>query len=228
MAECTGTAAPARPSTARLVRLERPQRLEARVDVVVGMIVRALVERVAADDAEAGAVGAVDRRDRLGEEDRVANGRLEVQLVVVREADDILVVAVGQLDRRTRVEVDRGQDLLLDLDLDRLLHVAEAADALQGQLRREIGGDDQAPVCPSEVDAAVDGCREAEIVAEVDRDALDRVVANGAGGLAQQPAYVPDERLIGGHRAPRARSGHRRTGCGSSSSSSMPSSTAWS
>ena len=68
------------------------QRLESRVDVVVGVVVRALVERQAADRAQARAVRPVERGDRLGQRDRVADRRLEVELVVVGQAQRLGLV----------------------------------------------------------------------------------------------------------------------------------------
>ena len=60
------------------VRHEPPEHREARVDVVVGVVVVAFVERQAADDAQTGAVLAIERRDREGEHDRLADRPLEV------------------------------------------------------------------------------------------------------------------------------------------------------
>ena len=89
IAECT---APGRsvPASA-LVGPERPERLQARVDVVGRVVVGALVEALAADEAQAGAVRAAERRDRLGQEDRLADGRLEVELVVVGQAEQVVL-----------------------------------------------------------------------------------------------------------------------------------------
>ena len=97
IAECT---APGRsvPASA-LVGLERLECLQARVDVVARVVVGALVEALAADEAQAGAVRAAERGDRLGQEDRLADGRLEVQLVVVGQAEQVVLAGFG-LDRR--------------------------------------------------------------------------------------------------------------------------------
>ena len=81
------------------------QRLEARVDVVVGMVVVAGLERLAADDAQARAVRPAQRRDRLGQRDRLDDRRLEVELVVVGQAQRVGLVVDG--DRLAGREVDR-------------------------------------------------------------------------------------------------------------------------
>ena len=95
------TAAPVSP----VGRPERLEGLEARVDVVVRVVVLALVERQTADGAQTRAIGPVERGDRLGERDRVADGRLEVELVVIGEAQRLRLVAVSS--GRPRREVDR-------------------------------------------------------------------------------------------------------------------------
>ena len=56
----------------------------------------ALVERQTADDAQARAVRPAERGDRLGQRDRLADRRLQVELVVVGQAQRVgLVVRVG-------------------------------------------------------------------------------------------------------------------------------------
>ena len=60
----------------------------------------------------------------------------------------VLVISFGEVNRMAGVEVDRREDLLLDLDLDRDLDLAQAADALERELRREIGRHDQTAVRP--------------------------------------------------------------------------------
>ena len=98
------SAKPAPPSVVALGP-EGAQRLETRVDVVVGMVVRPLVERQAADRTEAGAVGAVQRGDRLGQRDRVADRGLQVELVMVGQAQRVRLV-VGR-DGRAGRQVER-------------------------------------------------------------------------------------------------------------------------
>src|SRR6266436_10114924 len=72
----------------RSVRDEPAEHREAWVDVVVGVVVVALVERQAANDAQTGAVLAIQRRNRQGEHDRLADRLFQVELVMVRQADD--------------------------------------------------------------------------------------------------------------------------------------------
>jgi hypothetical protein len=118
-------------SLPRRLREERAERLQAGIDVVVGVVVNPVIERETADDAEARAVRAIERRDWLGEQDRLADGPLEVELVVVGEADDVvlLVRRIGR-QHRAAVHVDGRTRLLLELRHDRDLDVAETANAL--------------------------------------------------------------------------------------------------
>ena len=69
------------------------------------------VERLAADDAQPRAVRPAERRDRLGEDDRLADRRLEVHLVVVGQAQRVGLVVDGH--RLAGREVDRRQVLLV-------------------------------------------------------------------------------------------------------------------
>ena len=100
-------------SRAHFSALEAAERLEPRVDVVVRVVVVPSSSGIAADDAQAGAVGAAERRDRLGELDRLADRRLEVELVVIGQAERLGLLARAG-DRRAGVDVDRRQGLFLD------------------------------------------------------------------------------------------------------------------
>ena len=139
--------------------LNAAQRLQARVDVVVRMVVLAVVEPPAADDAQARAVRAAQRRDRLGQLDRLADRRLEVELVVVGQARDVGLVVDRQ--RPAGRQVERRQVLLLEPDLDRELDVAQAAAALERERRPQVGVGQDAAVGPQEPDPAVDRLRRA-------------------------------------------------------------------
>ena len=101
---------------------ERPEGLEPRVDRHLAVVVRARGQLLAALGAEAGTIGPAQRRDRLGELDRLADERLELDLVVARQPGDLRLV--GLVERGPAGEVDAGQRLLVDvlgdLDLDRL------------------------------------------------------------------------------------------------------------
>ena len=76
----------------------------------------ALVERQPADHAQAGAVGTVERGDRLGQRDGVDDRRPEVELVMVGQAQRVGLVV--RRDRSPGRQVDRGQVLLLEIDVD--------------------------------------------------------------------------------------------------------------
>ena len=91
------------------------------------------LERLAAVDAQPRAVRPAQRGDRLGQDDRVATGRLEVQLVVVGQAQRVGLVVEGR--PACRCEVDRRQVLLVGLEVERDLDGLEAA----GALARERG-----------------------------------------------------------------------------------------
>src|SRR5690349_11877873 len=67
-----------RPSPSVVGQLEPLQGLEPGVDLLVRMVMRAFVEPASAHGAQTRAIGPAQRRDRLGELDRLANGRLEV------------------------------------------------------------------------------------------------------------------------------------------------------
>src|SRR6185369_9500267 len=194
--------------------VEVSERLEARIDVVGRVIVDAVHEALAADRAQAGAVRTAERRDRLGELDRLPDGGLEIELVVGSQAERLVALAGLRPDRGAGVDVDRGQCLLLDPDLDRDLDVAKAAGAFGRDRRREVGGDDQAAVRAGETDAALDRVGQTEVVAEVDRRAGDLVVAGRAGLVRQETRDVPEE-----WRGEGPARGHRRTGSWASSSS---------
>src|SRR3954468_14630530 len=161
---------------------EVAKRLQPRVDVVVGMVVRAFVERQATDDAKARAIRSVERRDRLRELDRLANGSLEVELVMVRQPDDALLL-LGRVrwERCAGLEVDRGPGLLLELGPDRDVDVAQAARALHRQDGRDVGVDDEASIRAGDVDATFDRTGEAELLAEIDADVVEDVVADCPG-----------------------------------------------
>src|SRR4029079_1447684 len=72
------------------LRVKVAERLQARVDVVGRVVVRPVLEAFAADRAEAGAVLAAERGNRFGQLDRLADGGLEVELVVVGQAERLL------------------------------------------------------------------------------------------------------------------------------------------
>ena len=162
------------------------------------VVVDTLVEPLAADDAQARAIRAAQRGDRLGQVDGLADRRLEVELVVVGQAGDVRFVVGRQ--RSPGRQVERGQVFLLDPDVDRVGDVAQAAAALEGEGRRQAGGREDAPVGAQEPDAAGDRCGEREVVAEVDPDVVDGLDPVGAGVVGEQSRDVPGERAV--DRAP--------------------------
>ena len=68
---------------------EGAQRLQPWVDVRIGMVVVALVQATATDDAQTRTIRPAERGDRLGQPDRLADRRLQFELVVVVQAQDI-------------------------------------------------------------------------------------------------------------------------------------------
>ena len=186
----------------------------------LGMVVGALVERLAADDAQARAVGPA-RAGAIGSASWIASrtgvsrssswwsvSRGDIRLVVGRQ-------------RPAGREVERRQELLLDLDLDRDRRRRAGSGCTRARARRAGPrvGEDPA-VRPGQPDAALDRLGEAQVLAEVDRDAGDLVVAVGAG-LRRRAARRRSRRAA--RRRGRAVTG--RLACdGSSASSSQASS----
>ena len=157
------------PAVRRRPSRNAAQRLEPRVDVVVGMVVDALVEPAAADDAQARAVRPAQRRDRLGQLDRLADRRLEVQLVVVGQAQR----------RRARRRSASGRPVARSSDgryssCDAGRRPGTVMSRRQ-RLHSSCEGRRAGRACAriprfvrSEADAAVDRLGEAQVLAEVD------------------------------------------------------------
>ena len=200
---------------------EVPERLEARIQLLIRVIVDAVLEPLAADEAQPRAVRAAERGDRLGQLDRLANGCFDVELVMVGQAEKLIVAFFTGHDGMTGVEIDRGQCLLLDRDVDRDLDVADTATAFGGEAGVELGDDEEAAVRPREPDMPFDGVGQAEVVAEIDRGTGDNIVSGGPGLVVEEPGNVPDQRF---DRRPIG--SHRRTGSEASSSASSSSSPA--
>ena len=180
------------------------------------MVVRALVEPLAADDAQAGAVRPAQRRDRLGQRDRLADGRLEVELVVVGQAGDVGLVVGGQ--GPARGQVDGRQELLLETQAERDDDVAQAAAALDGEGGLDVRADEDAAVRP--------GNRTLPSIGAASRRSSPRSivtpsigsVALRTGGSPSSPATFQTRPVSVGRR------GHRGARVGSPSSSSQRSS----
>ena len=159
--------------------LEAAQGFEAGIDIVRRVVVGAVLEALAAHRTQPLAGLLAEWRDRLGELDRLAYRRLEVELVMVGKSERLVLLARLRLNRRPGVDVDRGQDLFIERDLDRNLDVDEAAAALGFDRCLEARAYDQAAVRSGEADMTFDRFGEAEVVAEVDRGTGDFVVASG-------------------------------------------------
>ena len=127
---------------------EAPQALEPRVYVVVGVVVGAARKLLAAHDAESGAVLAAQRRDRLREQDPVADLTLEIQFVVVREPQGVRLVA--DIDRGSACEVEAWQRLFVEVQLNREFDLAQATAAGLEDGRLEPAVDQEAAVCPGQ------------------------------------------------------------------------------
>ena len=118
------------------------------------MVVRPLVEALPADDAQARAIRTAERGDRLGQEDRLADRRLEIELVMIGQAGDVGFVVGRQ--RSTGRQVEGGQVFLLDPDVDRVGDLAQTAAALEGECRGQAGGREDAPIRAQETDTPGD------------------------------------------------------------------------
>ena len=138
------------------------------VDVVVRVAVAGLVGEVgAAGLAEAGAVRPAQRRDGLRERDGVADGRREVELMVVGRAGGRRARR-RRVDRQAGLEVDRGQGLLLEVDADGGATAgAQAARAALGERGRR-GGPGRGCRGPMLMrrDVALDGTRQPQVLGE--------------------------------------------------------------
>jgi hypothetical protein len=116
------------------------------------VIVRATLERLATLDAQARAVFPTQRRDRLCQDYRVADLTFELDLVVIVQPED---VGFGfRVYRKATGRIDGRQRLLLDLDLDWPVQLAEAAAAALLDRRGEPAADQQAAIGPGEPDFA--------------------------------------------------------------------------
>jgi hypothetical protein len=98
----------------------------ARVQDLVGVVGREVVEPLAAVDAQPGAVLGADRGEGQGEDDGVPQQRLEVEDVALDPAD--LVLLARRLRGAARVGVQ-----LLEVELQRVLEGLEAAGAGTGK-----------------------------------------------------------------------------------------------
>jgi uncharacterized protein len=103
----------------------------ARVQDLVGVVGREVVEPLAAVDAQPGAVLGADRGEGQGEDDGVPQQRLEVEDVALDPAD--LVLLARRLRGAARVGVQ-----LLDVELQRVLEGLEAAGARTGERHLDV------------------------------------------------------------------------------------------
>ena len=142
------------------------------------------VEVDAAHQAQPAAVGAAERRDGLRERDRLAHGRREVELVMVVEPQDVGLR--GHVDRQAGVDVDRGQRLLLDVDLDRRRPRDAGSAAALGERRVDVAAGE---------DAAA-GARQAHLA----RDRARRAARSSAMGRSRDVDGIA-LRLVPGRRA---------------------------
>ena len=171
-----------------VVRLERAQRLETRVDVVVRVIVGSLVEPAAADDAQAGAIRPAERRDRLGQLDRLADRRLEVELVVVVESQRRPARRRSATGCRWRGRATAGTPRWRSTSTGTTI-VAQAAAAFGRERRRQVGRREDPAVGPDQADAALDRFGQPQILAKVDaRRRRRRRSRSAPGSSARSPA----------------------------------------
>jgi hypothetical protein len=149
-----------------------------------------------ANDAQAWAVVPAERRDRLCQNDGIADLVLQIELMVVRQAQGIR--SVGRLERQAAGQVDAGQSFLVEIDLDRPLDLAQAPGAGLGDCGREPATDEQTPVRPAQPQLALEIAALDQIGPEVQRRRRDGDVPDRPYRLRQEPGNVEDERLSRG------------------------------
>ena len=151
--------------------MKRPERLQAGIDVIVRVNVFPFVERQSADHAQPRTVLPIERRDRQGQQDGLADRLLEIELVVGRQVDDAeLLVFRADRQRAAAVDVDRRQRLVVDLEREGDGDVPEAPCALGREARREVGIDEQPAIGSTEMDPAFDRRGEGEVLAAIDAE----------------------------------------------------------
>ena len=150
---------------------------------------------------------AAERRDRLGEGDRLAHRRLEVELVVLVDLERVRLL--GEVDRRAGRDVERRQRLLVDLDVDgRDRRVrGSGCRSRRGWCRTCRGRSARGPSAPSRTSPTT-GAASCEVLRDRQIGGRDRYVvgAGRAGRFAQQSRDVIAEHA----RAARRRVGRLR------------------
>jgi hypothetical protein len=133
------------------------------------------VEIEAALHAEASAVWTADGGDRSRELDGLARERLEVQLVVVGEADDLRFG--GRVEPEPGLQVDEGQDLLVDPGIDRDPQGCQAPRAGVREGGPDAAGHDQTTIRPGNPSDDVQRRGLHEILAEVERGDINHDIS---------------------------------------------------
>ena len=151
------------------------------------MVVDPLVERQPADDAQAGAVRAAQRGDRLGQLDRLTDRRLEIELVVVGQAGDVGLV-VGRTGRPVAMSSEGRNSSWSRSSTGRTTSRRQRLHSRSSAVVRSAVGEDPA-VRAEQADAALDRGRQAQVLAEVDRDVRGpRSARSAPGSSASRPA----------------------------------------
>ena len=110
-------------------------------------------------------------------------------------------VGLGRsIDRLARRDVECREDLLRDPEVERDLDVDEAAAACPRDHRPQRRVEEDPAVRPGDIDDAVEGLDEAQIIVDRDRDPGDLVRPLAPGRLAEKAGERKEHGLDAGHR----------------------------
>ena len=194
-----GSAGTLRPDHVRaLLELQVLQRRPAGVGGLLVFVVGGVgvVEGLAADGAEAGAVGAAEEAGGEGEQGRVVGPAADVELVV------------GDVGAAQLLVLGRGLVDLAGLDLEVERARLEAAHAGALEVDRELEAEGEAAAGPGDLEphGRRGGVGEVGLAAQLEGLELDRELDSLALAVGQREAREVDDR--------RARLGHERTSAG--------------
>ena len=161
-----------------------------------GVIVRTAGQLLPADDTQSRAILSAQRGYGLGELDRLSNLTLQLEFMVVGEPEQVrvLVGAEGQAAE----EIDGRQCLLVDLDLDRPLDLAQTAAAYLLDSRGQASADHEPAVCAGQLEAAFQSLGLAQLGSEIEGRPEDEVLTDRPDWIGQQPGDVEGQSLSRG------------------------------
>ena len=177
-----------------------------------------IVEPLAAGDTESRAIGPAQRRDRLRELDGLAQERLQLQLVMIRQANHVGLD--GEVDGVARGKVEAREGLLLHRQPEGRDGRPEAPRAGSIDGGREARPNEHAAVRAADAHVTVDRLGEAESVVQSDGQPGEDIGAFRARWLAEQARQrvaegpVPRHRYAGPSSSPTPSSGVGRSPAG--------------